>query len=193
MADLVYCAAMLSKYNFTKTIGIEPIFMKHLVPMFGQLLESKNKTITLAVIKALGTFIHQAQVTPVRMASFYKEMSSQKIVMTLVNMVKPMTNIADPLQIACIHVLSVLVNPVYGDIFSFPWNRGPHDGINEYLEAVNFFEDARKILTAAIIDFDLLKCLLTAFHSEDESQHLETKVAVLRIVSQLLRTPRDLN
>jgi fused len=103
--------------------------------------------------------------------------------MALVNMVKPMTNIADPVQLACIHVLSVLVNPVYGDIFSFPWNRGPHDGINEYLEAVSLFEDARKILSNAILDFDLLKCLLTAFHSEDESHHIETKIAVIRIVS----------
>ena len=87
----------------------------------------------------------------------------------------------------------MLVNPVYGDIFSFPWNRGPHDAINEYLESVPMFEDARNQLSTAISDFDLLKCLLTAFHSEDETQHVETKVAVLRIVTQLLRTPRDTN
>jgi len=81
------------------------------------------------------------------MASFFKEMTSQKIVMVLVSLIKPMQDIADPVQIAAIHVLSVLVNPVYGDIFSFPWNRGPHDAINEYLEAVSCFEDARKILS----------------------------------------------
>jgi fused-like protein len=102
-----------------------------------------------------------------------------------------MGNIADPVQIATIHVVSILINPVYGDVFSFPWNRGPHDAINEYLEAVPMLEDSRNILSQIICDTELMKFLLTAFHSEDESQHIETKVAVLRIVTQMLRTPRD--
>ena len=83
------------------------------------------------------------------------------------------------------------MNPLYGDVFSFPWNRGPHDAINEYLEAVPVLEDARQNLSSIITDTEFLKYLLTAFHSEDESQHTETKIAVLRIVTQMLRTPRD--
>jgi len=40
-------------------------------------------------------------------------------------------------------VLSIIINPIYGDTYSFPWKRGPHDNLNEYLEALPSFEQVR--------------------------------------------------
>ena len=58
MADLLYTAALLSKTNYTKEIGIEPIYSKHLVPMFSQLLTCSNsKVVQLSVVKCLGIFV----------------------------------------------------------------------------------------------------------------------------------------
>ena len=39
-----------------------------------------------------------------------------------------------------IQVASIIINPIYGETYSFPWKRGPHDNINEYLEAVPTFD-----------------------------------------------------
>ncbi len=41
-------------------------------------------------------------------------------------------------------VVSTLVSPVYGDFYSFPWKRGPHDNILEYTEASATFELVRE-------------------------------------------------
>jgi hypothetical protein len=44
------------------------------------------------------------------------------------------------LQKASVHVLSVLMNPFFGDTYSYPWKRGPHDNLPEYNEAVPTFD-----------------------------------------------------
>ena len=74
MSELMYATALLSKHCYSKEIGIEPIYMKHMIPMFVPLIQSStNKHVMLAVIKSIGVFVCQAQITPVRMQNFYKE------------------------------------------------------------------------------------------------------------------------
>jgi hypothetical protein len=34
---------------------------------------------------------------------------------------------ASAIEMAAIHVLAQLLNPAFGDTYSFPWTRGPHD------------------------------------------------------------------
>ena len=54
-----------------------------------------------------------------------------------------------------IEVISTLMCPVYGDFYSFPWKRGPHDNILDYVEAVPIFEACREaIYRTAIADGD---------------------------------------
>lgn len=31
------------------------------------------------------------------------------------------------LEMSACHVLAQLINPAFGDTYSFPWKRGPHD------------------------------------------------------------------
>jgi len=77
--------------------------------------------------------------------------------------------VATPLQKVATHVLSIIINPVYGETFSFPWKRGPQDNFNEYLEAVPTFDLIRQVTFHQLSEFDFLHKLLTVFNSEDES------------------------
>jgi len=85
----------------------------------------------------------------------------------------------------------MIVNPAYGDTYSFPWKRGPHDQINEYLDTVPTYEQLRLNIYKKIADFDFLKALMTVYHSEDENNFMMTKVAVLRIISQIARIKKE--
>ncbi len=76
---------------------------------------------------------------------------------------------ATPLQKVAIHTISILVNPVYGECYSFPWKRGPHDNLNEYLEAAPSFELVRQVAFQTLTDFDFLSKFVTLFNSEDEN------------------------
>lgn len=51
---------------------------------------------------------------------------------------------------------------------------------------------ARQSVYQCLQDFDYLNKLSIVFNSEDEGQHVVTKVAVLRIISQLLRLKKEL-
>ena len=63
-----------------------------------------------------------------------------------------------------------MVCPVYGDFYSFPWKRGPHDSILEYTEASTIFEQIREAIFLYLRDFDFVGKALTIFQSEDESK-----------------------
>jgi len=87
------------------------------------------------------------------------------------------------LHLTTIQVLSMLTNPAIGDAYSFPWKRGPHDNLNEYLEALGYFENVRGQLIKSFAEFDFVNCMINIYNSEDESKYLVTKVAVLRLIT----------
>jgi hypothetical protein len=68
------------------------------------------------------------------MQSFYKEIIENSYDIELVTLMsnKKVTSVE---QAAC-HVLAQLINPAFGDTYSFPWKRGPHDQIIEYQDLV---------------------------------------------------------
>jgi len=101
--------------------------------------------------------------------------------------------VATPLQKVAIHALSILVSPIYGDCYSFPWKRGPHDNLNEYLEALPIFDQLRAAAYQSLNEFDFLAKFVALFNSEDESQHQVTKVAVLRVLNQFLRLKKEIS
>lgn len=55
-----------------------------------------------------------------------------------------------------VELLSTLICPVYGDFYSFPWKRGPHDNILEYIEALSTFESLRELIFNQLKEFDFL-------------------------------------
>jgi hypothetical protein len=62
-----------------------------------------------------------------------------------------------PIQKAAIHALSVLMNPFFGDTYSYPWKRGPHDNLPEYFEALPTFDNVlRPSIYSSLTEFDFL-------------------------------------
>lgn len=85
----------------------------------------------------------------------------------------------------------MLVNPAFGNQFSFPWMRGPHDQLIEYNDAVNSFESIRITVYKFFTEFDFVGALMNVYHEENEQKHICTKIAVLRIITQLTRIKKD--
>jgi hypothetical protein len=89
-------------------------------------------------------------------------------------------------------VISVLINPYYGDTYSYPWKRGPHDNFNEYLEVLPVFDSVlRQTIYQSLCDFDFLQKITLIFNAEDETQQAVTRVAILRILIQMLRLKKE--
>lgn len=81
--------------------------------------------------------------------------------------------------------------PVYGDFYSFPWKRGPHDNILDYVEAVPIFDQVRESIYRACVtdpESDFLQRCIVLFNKEDESKNVEVKSSILRMLLQVLRT-----
>ena len=63
----------------------------------------------------------------------------------------------------------MLVNPAFGNLFSFPWMRGPHDQLIEYNDAVNSFETVRITIYKFFTEFDFVGSLMIVYHEENEA------------------------
>ena len=125
------------------------------------------------------------------MHSFFRELIEYNIIGSLVSNIREISKTVTPIQLASIQVLAMLTNPAFGNTFSFPWKRGPHDQINEYLDCAPTLEMIRINVYKHLSEFDFLNALMTVYHSENEQEHLMTKVAVLRIITQLSRIKKD--
>lgn len=90
-----------------------------------------------------------------------------------------------------VYLIAGLINPAFGDSYSFPWLRGPHDQIIEYNDHVPVFEQIRLDCYKNMHAFDFCKALVNIFTSEEESDHLMTKVAVFRVITQLVRMKKE--
>ena len=92
------------------------------------------------------------------------------------------------LEQVALQVLSSMVCPVYGDFYSFPWKRGPHDNIQDYIEAAATFDQLREAIFLYLRDFDFVGKCLVVFQSEDEAKQIEVKMSVLRFLIQMVRS-----
>ena len=74
VAQLLNTIGEISKTFYTKAAGIDPIFMKGMIPLFGSLFkETSNPEALLSALKCFGIFVNQASIVPVRMQQFYKD------------------------------------------------------------------------------------------------------------------------
>jgi len=118
--------------------------MKGFLPLIPYLIkEQPNTQLQLAALKALGVFASQSSIIPIRMQNFYKELVDSKIINDICSIIGSVGSSGNPLHKVAVQVLSVIVNPIYGDTYSFPWKRGPHDNLNEYLEVLPIFDQVR--------------------------------------------------
>ena len=125
--------------------------MKGFIPLFPNLIREDDEALKLATLKALGTFTTQAAIIPIRMSVFFKDIHENgvvKDVCEIFNGINP--NAVTPIHMVALECLSTIICPVYGDFYSFPWKRGPHDNILEYIEASKFFENLRNLIFSEI-------------------------------------------
>jgi hypothetical protein len=98
------------------------------------------------------------------------------------------TNNITSIHLVTVEVLSTIICPVYGDFYSFPWKRGPHDSILEYIEAQKIFESLRLTIFNNLKDFDFVAKSLAIFVKEDENKSVEVKCSILRLFFQFLKS-----
>jgi len=84
--------------------------------------------------------------------------------------------------------LSTIICPVYGDFYSFPWKRGPHDSILEYIEAQKHFENLRQKIYFELKEQDLIAKALMIYFKEEDPEKLEVRCSTLRFLNQLLKS-----
>ena len=189
LSDLVENISLLCKNSFNKQVGIEPIFMKGFIPLLLNLIKDTHEGLRLSTLKALGTFSSLAAIIPLRMQPYFKEIDNIGVIADVCSILKTMQNSnITALHMVAVQVISTLVSPVYGDFYSFPWKRGPHDNILEYTEASNTFESVRESIFNQLKEFDFVGKTIAVFQKEDETKYVEVKCCVLRLYIQLLRT-----
>lgn len=102
--------------------------MKVVVPNLASVLKaSQDKGVTLAVLKCIGSFASQACLTPQRMANFYRDSLDNEVISDICKVIAQVSDKVEPCHLVAVQTLSMIINPAFGDTFSFPWNRGPHD------------------------------------------------------------------
>lgn len=123
------------------------------------------------------------------MAQFFKDITESGVLKEVADIVKSKNNNSvGPVHIVALECLSTLICPVYGDFYSFPWKRGPHDNILEYIEAQSIFESMRDKIFMYVKDFDFVGKAIAIFMMEDENKSVEAKCSVLRMFNQMLRS-----
>lgn len=82
------------------------------------------------------------------------------------------------------------MHPSYGDVYSFPWKRGPHDNLNEYLDNIAVFDNVKQTVWSCINEYDWLSRFAIVYNVESEvwakqgnemNSSKATMVSVLRI------------
>lgn len=97
-----------------------------------------------------------------------------------------------PVHIYLVKVLAVFMHPIYGDVFTFPWRRGPNETITEFNESLTLFECLKQTITNGLIEFDWVSVLDKVYKAEDDSNSNMTKISVLRVILQCLRVSKEL-
>lgn len=57
------------------------------------------------------------------------------------------------------------IHPQFGDTYSFPWRRSPHEAICEYNESSQIFDNLRNTLWSNLYEFDWLARFVNLFNS----------------------------
>lgn len=102
----------------------------------------------LALLKAIGTFASLAVIIPIRCQNFFKDLLESGLIKEICSIFADFDETSSknvtPVNMAAAEVLSTLICPVYGDFYSFPWKRGPHDNIMDFVEVSPIFEKLRE-------------------------------------------------
>ncbi|KAL4452973.1 hypothetical protein ABPG73_012917 [Tetrahymena malaccensis] len=197
ICELIKTICLLAKSTFDKNVGIENTYIQVFLPQIPSLIKlgsSNNdiphQSLLINIVKTIGIFGNQASANPIRNYNFYKELIEIKFIPDSIALLKSMEN-AQSLHNFIIQVLAVLVHPVYGDIFTFPWKRGLSGAVSEFCECLSIFECLKTQVYTYLQEVDWLSLFVRLYNSEEDNSKL-TKISILRIVMQGVRIQREL-
>ena len=196
LAYLIRVTSLLIKPTFSPSIGIDPSLVKGLLTLVPHLLKSKsglaraNGLIYQYSIITVGIFFAQAALMPAKMIGLYKEILDLKLIDDICAVISTISSGVSEFQKLCIQVLSAAVHPYYGEVYSFPWKRGPHSAVLEYNENIAHFEVLRDTAFNCLTDFSWTSKLTFAFKELFDNDAV-TCIAIYRIILQMLRTKLD--
>lgn len=122
------------------------------------------------------------------MCVFFKDIHENGVVKDVCDIFKSINPQAiTPIHMVALEALSTIICPVYGDFYSFPWKRGPHDSILEYIEASTTFDKLRNLIFNEIKGHDFVSKAMAVFTKEDENKNVEVRCSVLRFFVQFLQ------
>lgn len=133
ISEGVKAVGLLAKANFDKNVGIETIYLKGFLTLLPQLAklgmthnDNYHQVFLINLIKTVGIFSNQASTNPQRSFNFFKDLIEVKFIQDIKQILLFFEN-ATNLQRYTIQVLGVLIHPIYGEMFSFPWKRASNE------------------------------------------------------------------
>ena len=187
-ANLIRSIALLIKVTFNKTIGIEPIMIKGFVNVLTKFLKNYSpkesatgEKIVQHTIKTVGIFFSLAALIPNKMSSIYKQMLDNNILQSVIELIN--TDQRD-VRDEAIQVLSVAIHPFFGEVYTMPWKRGPHQAISEYNECQPIFDSIRTISLSTLDKFNWIEVITEVYKN---CNNLITQISILRMILQFIR------
>ncbi|CAD8060806.1 unnamed protein product [Paramecium sonneborni] len=182
LSDFIKTIGLLAQATFDKNIGIDNVFIKFL-GLTAQILKVGQNNELINTIKTIGLFANQASLNSVRSVLFYKELVEHNLVGEIAKLTR--NNLI--LHKLATQVISVLIHPINGEIFYFPWKKGYSNQVQNFNEALPLFESLKFQIVQSFSDIDHLKL----WNQQDEQQNL-IKISILRILLQMIRIKKDI-
>lgn len=120
---------LLSKSTFDKSVGIEMVYLRSLIPILPQISKVSlladdpvHHSLIISLVKCIGIFANNASANHIRSFSFYKDLVEVKFVQDCVVFIQHL-DYTSPTIKYIIQVFSALMHPFSGDISTFPWKR----------------------------------------------------------------------
>lgn len=192
LSYLIRACSLLIKPTFNSSVGIDPQFIKGLLSLLPSFLKTKsgikeaNLMIHENTVITLGIFLSQAALMPAKMINIYKEIVDLNLLDEMCNQVGGINSSVSHIQKLAILVLSAAVHPYFGEVYSFPWKRGPHSAVLEYNDNVGHFEMIRNSVHSGLTDAKWLNKLSFAYKECYEDDAVVC-IAIYRIILQMLR------
>ncbi|KAM3144599.1 hypothetical protein pb186bvf_003206 [Paramecium bursaria] len=182
LSESIKTIGLLAKAVFEKNVGIDGVFIKF-IALTTQILRNGQNNELINTIKTVGIFANQASINPVRSSAFYKEIVDNKFILEAAKLAK--INIT--LHKFVTQVLGVLIHPIHGDIFSFPWKKNQQIQVQNFNDVVPLFEQIKNQISQVFLDTDPLKI----YNEIDDQQNL-TRISILRILLQMVRLNKEI-
>lgn len=147
--DIVKVIGLFAKFYCYYTNGADisfcATFLKYIPTIIGN--TSKPTSVHINTIKAVGIMITVANMFPKRSLMFYRTFQDNSISTILINIIMKFKNVPNNYVLvkSSIESLAVLINPMNGDVFSFPFFKQENEKEISYLEYKTTFEHLNQI------------------------------------------------